>query len=35
MHLADPSKKTEWVVVGQRLGRAGSYFYRNLPKSAS
>ena len=28
----DPSKKTEWVVVGQRLGRAGSYFYRNLSK---
>jgi len=26
----DPSGKTEWVVIGQRLGRAGSYFYRNL-----
>ena len=28
----DPSEKTEWVVVGQRLGRAGSYFYRNLTR---
>ena len=27
-HLA----KTDWVVVGQRIGQAGSYFYRNLTR---
>ena len=26
----DPDSKTDWVVIGQRVGKAGSYFYRNL-----
>jgi len=26
----DPETKTDWVVIGQRVGPAGSYFYRNL-----
>jgi len=26
----DPNSKTDWVVIGQRVGKAGSYFYRNL-----
>ena len=26
----DPATKTSWVVIGRRVGQAGSYFYRGL-----
>ena len=26
----DPDSKTDWAIIGQRVRKAGSYFYRNL-----